>query len=105
MTALGHGPQADNKQPRLGVLGTGAERVTQQTYESSSKLLLIDSIRSSCCVERICAGISIGKGQAGEWFAGCQRSFFFGFIHVLSTEARVSFQGNRIDLTIEIAAT
>jgi hypothetical protein len=77
MTALGHGPQADNKQPHLGVLGTAAERVTQQTYESSSKLLLIDSIRSSCYVERICAGISIGKGQAGEWLRDVNEVFFW----------------------------
>jgi hypothetical protein len=105
MTALGHGPQADNEQPHLGVLGTGAERVTQQTYESSSKLLLIDSIRSSGYVERICAVDIYRKGTGWGMVCGMSTKFFFGFIHVLSTEARVSFQGNRIDLTIEIAAT
>jgi hypothetical protein len=45
------------------------------------------------------------KGTGWGMVCGMSTKFFFGFIHVLSTEARVSFQGNRIDLTIEIAAT
>lgn len=46
------------------------------------------------------------KGTGWGMVCGMSTKFFFlGFIHVPSTEARVSFQGNRIDLTIEIAAT